>query len=139
LDGEITVGFKDYIVVNKPGPDFIIFENVFINPVNDKYFAEPAVVSVSSDGINFVSFYFDSLTLAGCAGITSTFGNPADYEKCGGDKFDIAVLGIDTISHIRIKDISRMLLENEEHPYYDAIISGFDLDAVIGLNYEKIK
>ncbi|MFC2131195.1 hypothetical protein ACFLSQ_07150 [Bacteroidota bacterium] len=139
LDGEITIGFKDYIIVNKPGPDFIIFENVFINPVNDKYFAEPAIVSISSDGINFVAFDFDSLTLNGCAGITPTFGNPADYKNCGGDKFDIALLNIDSVTHIRIRDVSRMILENEEHPYYDAIISGFDLDAVIGLNYEKIK
>ena len=139
LDGEITVGFKNYLIIDKPGPDFTVFENAFINPVNDKIFAEPAIVSVSSDGINFISFPFDSLTLVGCAGITPTYGNPADYKNCGGDKFDLADIGMNNITHIRIKDISRMILNNPEHPFYDAVISGFDFDAVVGINFEKKK
>lgn len=139
LDGEITIGFKNYLIVDKPGLDFIIFENAFINPVNNKIFAEPAIISVSSDGISFVAFPFDSLTLIGCAGITPTYGNPADYKNCGGDKFDLADIGMNNITHIRIKDISRMTLNNPAHPYYDAVISGFDLDAVVGINFEKKK
>lgn len=137
LGGEITVGFKNYIIIDKAGTDFIIFENSFLNPVNEKYFAEPAIVSVSCDGVNFIQFDFDSLTLEGCAGVMPTFGNPAKPETCGGDKFDLSNIGIDSISHIKIKDISRFILDNPEHPFYDAIISGFDLDAVVGINFEK--
>jgi hypothetical protein len=137
LGGEITVGFIDYIIVDKSGTDFIIFENSFLNPVNDKYFAEPAIISVSRDGINYIQFEFDSLSLEGCAGVIPTFGNPAKPETCGGDKFDLNTIGIDSITHIKIKDISRTILDNPEHPFYDAIISGFDLDAVVGINFEK--
>ena len=33
--------------------------------------------------------------------------------------------------------LAMLLLDNPEHPFYDAVISGFDLDAVIGTNYVK--
>lgn len=141
LDGTITVAFKEYEIVDGPGADFTIFENAFINPVTNKIFVEPAVVSVSYDGVNFFAFPFDSLTLKGCAGITPTHGekdcfNPAES---GGDSFDLAKIGLKRIRYIRIKDISKMLLENPHHPFYDPIITGFDLDAVCGLNLEKVK
>jgi len=67
--GEIIVGCKNYYIVDKEGPDFIIFENVFMYG-NGKIFAEPGVVSVSRDGIEFVEFPFNPLTLEGLAGIT---------------------------------------------------------------------
>jgi hypothetical protein len=137
LDGEIIVGFKNFAIINKDGPDFIIFENSFINPVNDKIFAEPAEISISEDGINYKSFPFDSLTLIGCAGLTPTYGHHSNLQNWGGDKFDIGQLGFEQINFIKIKDISRIILNNPKHPYYDPIISGFDLDAVIGINFRN--
>jgi hypothetical protein len=139
--GEITVAFKDYEIVDGPGADFTIFENAFINPVTNRIFAEPAVVSVSRNGINFIEFPFDTLTLKGCAGITPTNGdkdcfNPAES---GGDYFDLAVLGLESVRYVKIRDISKMLLDNLNHPYYDPIITGFDLDAVCGLNLNKLQ
>jgi hypothetical protein len=139
LDGSIVIGFKNYKIVDGDGDDFIIFENAFRNPVNSKIFVEPAKVAVSNDGINFIEFPFDSLSLIGCAGITPTYWNPQKILDAGGDKFDLSKLGLSSITHIKITDISNMILQNPNHPFYDQIISGFDLDAVIGINYEKMK
>lgn len=135
LDGEIIVGFKNAYLIDGPGVDFIIFENAFINPINKKIFAEPAIVSVSEDGINYYTFPFDSVTLEGCAGTKPTNGsaNPFDITQSGGNGFDLANLGLKKVKYIKIKDISRIILENQNHPYYDPTISGFDLDAVAGI------
>ncbi len=135
MSGEIIVGFKDAYLVDGLGIDFIIFENVFINPINKKLFAEPALVSVSEDGIKFIDFPFDSLTLEGCAGTKHTNGiaYPFDYTNSGGNGFDIATLGIKKVKYIKIKDITEMILQNASHPFYDPTLSGFDLDAVAGL------
>lgn len=135
MGGEIIVGFKDSYLVDGPGIDFIIFENVFLNPINQKLFAEPALVSVSEDGIKFIEFPFDSLTLEGCAGTKPTSGkaNPFDYPHSGGNGFDIATLGLTKIKYIKIKDITEMILQNTSHPFYDPTLSGFDLDAIAGL------
>jgi hypothetical protein len=139
FDGEIIVGFKDLVIEDRDGADFIIFENAFQNPATKKLFVEPAKVAVSSDGINFIEFEYDEETLAGCAGITPTTGdgNPCDQATIGGDAFDISDLGLDHISHIRITDISRIVKSNPNHIYYDPIITGFDLDAVVGLHLRK--
>ncbi len=133
--GEIIVGFKGHYLYDGPGPDFIIFENVFINPLTKKMFVEPAVISVSQDGVNYIQFPYNPETLEGCAGLTPTNGdqNPFDPNLSGGDKFDIADLGLSMISHIKITDISEQIKNNKQHKYYDPIISGFDLDALIGL------
>ena len=139
LGGEIVVGFKGFEVVDRPGPDFTIFENPFLNPVTNKIFAEPGKISVSEDGIKFFDFPFDSLTLKGCAGVTPTYGNkdPFNPDESGGDKFDLADLHLTKIKFIKITDICQMILDNPKHPYYDPIISGFDLDAVAGLHLVK--
>ena len=139
LDGEIVVSFKNFEIVDGPGPDFTVFENAFINPVTKKVFAEPGLVSVSEDGINFIDFPFDSATLEGCAGITPTNGDKDCFnpDVSGGDKFDLSDIGLSRAKYIRIRDITKIVLNNPEHYYYDPILSGFDLDAVVGLNLEE--
>ena len=139
LGGEITVAFKGFEIVDAPGVDFTIFENAFLNPVTNKLFVEPAVVSVSYDGIHFTQFPFDSLTLDGCAGITPTHGKEDCFnpELSGGDGFDLATIGLQSIRYIRIKDISQIVLNYPQHPFYDPTITGFDLDAVCGLHLVK--
>lgn len=136
FEGEIIVGFRDYKIVDHEGPDFIIFENAFENPVTGNLFVEPAKIAVSNDGINFREFQYDPETLVGCAGISPTIGNgnPCDPSSIGGDAFDLADIKIDSVTHIKITDISYMLKENPSHQYYDPIITGFDLDAVVGLH-----
>ena len=143
IGGEIIVGFKDYIIKDGEGIDFVIFENAFINPINQGIFAEPAKVSVSFDGINYTDFPFDSTSLIGLAGITPTNGKVdiSKYPACGGDGFDLSTIGIDKIKYIKIKDVSEILFTlSEDSKYYNPkeLISGFDLDAVAGLNLELI-
>jgi len=94
--GSILVSFTDNLIVDEPGPDFIVFENAFFKSFtptdpNQAYtvFAEPASVAVSDDGVTFHTFPYDPTALAlvgqdatpstaleslrGLAGITPTF------------------------------------------------------------------
>lgn len=120
LDGEIIVGFRDRVVVDGSGDDLTIYENVF--RYNDTMiYAEPAIVSVSRDGVTWTSFPWDSLTLEGCAGVTPAVG----------DGFDLATIGVDSIRWIKLTDVTRVILDNAEHPFYDPTLTGFDLDAVV--------
>lgn len=139
LGGEIIVGFKDYKITDKPGIDFIVYENVMKNQITEKYFVEPAEISVSNDGINFIPFPFDTATLKGAAGITPTLGKMVDIDvlKSGGDGFDIADLGLKEVKYIKIKDVTKIIM-NPNHRYYDKTLSGFDLDAVLAVHFEKI-
>ncbi|OYT15560.1 MAG: hypothetical protein B7C24_12410 [Bacteroidetes bacterium 4572_77] len=140
-DGEIIVGFKGNYLIDGEGVDFIIFENVFINQATNSIFAEPAMVSVSQNGIDFIEFPYDSLTLVGCAGVHPTNGtaNSFDINKSGGDGFDLATIGLDYVKYIKIKDISRVVTHDTEHPYYSpaGMILGFDLDAVAGVHLSE--
>lgn len=137
LDGSITVGFKGKILRDMPGKDFTIFENAF-EFMAGRIFIEPAIVQVSKDGVNFISFPFDSLTLVGCAGTFPTIGNenPFDIEQSGGNSFDLADVGMDSVVAIRIIDISSIIL-NSNHPLYSPIVNGFDLDAVVAMHLQS--
>lgn len=133
LNGNITVGIKDYVIVDQEGIDFTIFENVFQNPLNDKFFIEPAKIYLSQDGINFVEYPNDLNSLEGCAGTKATYGNK-DWENpqiSGGNSFDLNQVGMKWIKYIKIQDTTQFLLSNPQHPNYDAVLSGFDLDAVV--------
>lgn len=136
--GQITVGFRGNILKDGTGTDFIIFENAFKNPVNGKMFAEPGIVSVSSNGKDFTEFPYDFATLQGCAGLIPTVGgaDPYDETASGGDKFDLAAIGMDHVRYIRITDITEQVLNDPGHEYYDAVLTGFDLDAIAGLHLE---
>ncbi|HKY32726.1 MAG TPA: hypothetical protein VJV23_09340 [Candidatus Polarisedimenticolia bacterium] len=111
--GWILLRFTDNVIVDGPGPDFIVFENAFFrssvpsDPAQPySVFAEPASVAVSDDGVSFVEFPYDPSALqhvgqdatpssalpllAGLAGITPTFtGNwtvpddPAVWDPAG--------------------------------------------------------
>ena len=140
LGGEIVVGLKNGYIIDKEGPDFIIFENVFSNYAETKIFIEPAIVSVSKDGINFVEFPYNPETLEGLAGINWTNGseNCFDYKVSGGDAFDLADIGMDSIRYIKIKDTALLASKlPTTHKYYSPaglLINGFDLDAVVLLH-----
>jgi len=69
--GAIVVEFRDTEIIDRPGPDFIVFENAFfcgVAPASDaddySVFAEPGIVAVSENGIDFVTFPFDAAALA---------------------------------------------------------------------------
>ncbi len=136
LGGEIIIGFKDKRIVDGPGVDFIVFENAFYSKLAKRLFAEPAVVSVSMDGVNFFEIPFDINTLDGCAGTRPTKkhnGLDWDTSLCGGNGYDLADFGVSEIRFVRLVDTSGYLLAHPEHKYYDATITGFDLDAIVGL------
>lgn len=139
LDGSITVGFRNKILRDMPGCDFTIFENAF-EFMDERIFIEPAMVQVSKDGETFISFPFDSLTLQGCAGMTPTFGNEDSFspDVSGGNSFDLADIGLDSIIAIRIIDVSSILLD-QNHPFYSPIVNGFDLDAVVAMHLQSTK
>lgn len=137
LDGSITVGFKGKILRDMPGKDFTIFENAF-EFLGGRIFIEPAIIQVSKDGENFITFPFDSMTLAGCAGTFPTVGNenPFEIEQSGGNSFDLADIEMDSVVAIRIIDVSSIIL-NSVHPLYSPIVNGFDLDAVVAFHLQS--
>ncbi len=136
IGGEICVGFKNFEIVDSDGADFTIFENAFLNPITKIFFAEPAVVSVSYDGTNFFEFPWDYQTLEGCAGTkpTNGKGNPFNPEESGGNSFDLSSFGIKKARYIKIKDICNLILNDTSHPFYSPLLTGFDLDCVVGIH-----
>lgn len=136
--GEIVLGFKGRILRDLPGSDFTVFENAFYAPDFHKIFIEPGIVSVSKDGITYIDFPYNPLTFVGCAGLVPINGdkNPKNPLESGGDSFDLADIGMDSVRYIKITDIASLLL-NRKHPLYDAVATGFDLDAIVGLHLEE--
>jgi hypothetical protein len=136
MGGVIVLRF-DEPIVDGAGIDFSVFENAFYYSIGprERLYAEPAEVSVSRDGERFVAFPFDTLTLAGCAGTAPTYGdrNPFDPAISGGDGFDLATLGVDSVRFVRIRDVTQIVAGNPTHPFWDPTLSGFDLDAVVAI------
>ncbi|MBL7685884.1 MAG: cell surface protein, partial [Deltaproteobacteria bacterium] len=120
-------------ILNLAGPDFIVFENAFYaggNPLTP--FAEPAEVSVSSDGVDFHPFpcAFDQPEnlYPGCAGVHPVYANPdlnlinpLNPLTAGGEAYDLEDLAIQWVYYIKIEDKSTS---------GGGSSAGFDLDAV---------
>ena len=115
-----------------PGTDLVVFENPFyIGGDPTKPFAELGEISVSIDGETWLAFPCDTLGIGqgrwpGCAGWTPTRAfdpaeRPLDPELTGGDRFDLADLGLPAARYVRIRDLST----SGEPP-----TAGFDLDGV---------
>jgi YVTN family beta-propeller protein len=129
-NGEIVLFFDDNTIVNGPGADFTVFENVFISRFDNQPFIEAGIVSVSQDGTEFFEFPYDTSTWDGLAGITPTKNN---YEfmnprLSGGDQFDLDDLGLKWANYVKIKDLGDIKSEG-------AWNADFDLDAIVALNY----
>ncbi|MBN2414224.1 T9SS type A sorting domain-containing protein [bacterium] len=126
--GSITLEFTDNIIVNGPGPDFTIFENCFQTWSGDVYI-EAAIVSVSQDGLTWVTFPWDTLTGSGLAGMHPILDNqhPEDPALSGGDQFDLDAVGLDWISFITIRDMGDIWQEPSGG-------GDFDLDAVVAVH-----
>lgn len=131
LGGWITLSFENHPVTNGPGPDFVVFENVFW-PGGDstRAWKEPGLVSVSESGSEWVTFPYDSVTWAGCAGLTPTRGNrlAMGWPACGGDAFDLEAVGLTSVKFIRIEDRSS----------WNLMGSGFDLDGVLAFHTAQV-
>jgi hypothetical protein len=112
--GSITLGFAPSVIVDRPGPDFIVFENAFyVNGDASKPFAELATVEVSEDGQTFHAFPCTATAYPydSCAGWHAVLANadensidPTDPAVAGGDAFDLADLGLARARFVRITD-----------------------------------
>ena len=133
--GSITLTFPGFIH-DGPGPDFAVFENSFSDT-----FLELACVEVSPDGIHFTRFPHFSLTAHpvdpfGSLDPTDLNGFAGTYRQAFGTPFDLADLGLDHISHVRLVDVigDGSTRDSANHPIYDPYpvsgSAGFDLDAI---------
>lgn len=132
--GRITVFFDGPGIEDRPGPDFLVFENPFVQ--GDETFSEPAVVLVSEDGVQWSAF--DCTTdegwpPVGCAGIEpvlATADDPSaatDPEQAGGDAFDLAEVGLARARYVRLIDRT---VEYHGSELWCGSAGGFDLDAI---------
>ncbi len=134
--GFIILQFRDNVVVDGPGDDLVIFENVFITSADSSdttAFVEPAYVFLSKDGRFFFMYPFDTsdsnpYNWTGLAGIKPTnYGaDTSSPDVWMGDRFDLSTVGLDTVRFVLIADAS--------HLCSSSLCSGFDLDAVGCIN-----
>jgi len=134
LGGTITLGLRRGVIVDGPGADFTVFENAFRYGAG-RIYAEPATVEVSRDGLEWVMFPYDLASCRGLAGVTPTSGqDPYDPQRSGGDRFDLAEVGVDSVRWIRLRDVTSIVLNNPASPFFDPTLTGFDLDVVLALH-----
>jgi len=130
--GEIVLRFDKNQIVDGPGVDFIVFENAFLG------WQETGEVAVSGDGVSWHAFACDASKPAsvgggkGCAGLAPVYASsdngidPTDLAKAGGDRFDLATIGVKSAQFVRVRDTG----VND----YGGKTGGFDLDAVAVVN-----
>lgn len=121
--GFVTLRF-DRVIVDGPGPDFIVFENPLPG------FAELATVAISADGVSWHEFPCTAPLLGpdfgSCAGVGVVHASPTndvspfDPTTAGGDAFDLASVALTSASFVRITDRADL----------DGPRGVFDLDAV---------
>jgi hypothetical protein len=133
--GQITLTF-DAPIENGKGWDFAVFENAFSDT-----FLELAYVEVSSDGTSFVRFNNDSLTSKPVSGFGSVDPTNIDclagkYRQGYGTPFDLADVGLDQATHVRLIDIVGDGSDKDTSgdiiydPYPTVGSAGFDIDAI---------
>ncbi|MCD4657143.1 MAG: hypothetical protein K8S87_06320 [Planctomycetes bacterium] len=121
----LILGFDDKKCINRPGTDFVVFSAATYRSAGKPSDFDaacwrdmtPARVSVSVDGLNWVEFpatenttyeIYDPRRYEGYwAGINPTISNSAnDYyvenASAGGDRFDLAVVGMEQARYIKV-------------------------------------
>jgi hypothetical protein len=134
--GQIVVSFDDNAVVDGEGDDLVIFENAFYG--GSLLFEELAYVEVSADGRVWTMFPFDAVTHEGLAGRTPVDAGPSTgidplSDEAGGDRFDLADLGLDFVRFLRITDAGDEIDDPGNHSFAGTK-GGFDLDAAAALH-----
>jgi hypothetical protein len=146
-------------IYDGPGPDFVVFENGFPDPVNPNMaFLELAFVEVSSDGINFFRFpatsnsqldsqvagagvYMDASRINNLAGkYIGSYGTPFDLQELSGT----TGLDVNQVRFVRLVDVIGSITgqgsvdnmgQRINDPYPTNFpTGGFDLDAVGVIN-----
>lgn len=128
-EGSVIVSFEDRVIVNGEGDDFIVFENAFeARESSGEFFVEPGIVAVSEDGETWHEFSCaaDAAPWTGCAGLEPVIfngneGTVFEPASAGGDRFDLADLGLSEARFVRVSDAP-----DDDHV--------FDLDALAIIN-----
>jgi hypothetical protein len=134
--GRIVVSFDDNAVVDGPGDDLVIFENPFYG--GPLLFEELAFVEVSADGRHWTMFPYDAATHQGLAGREPVLANsengmdPLDPAS-GGDRFDLADVGLDYVRFVRLTDAGSLIDDPGNHSFAGTK-GGFDLDAAAAVH-----
>ncbi len=137
--GVIEVRFADNAVVDAEGDDLVIYENAFhAGNADGQLFTEFAFVEVSRDGKTWKAFPYDAQTGEGLAGREPVYANSSNgidplSPEGGGDRFDIAAVGLDYVTAIRITDAGNLVDDLGNHSYAGTK-GGFDLDAAAALH-----
>ena len=158
--GSITLKFSKGRIIDGPGVDFTIFENSFYIAGGPEIFAETARVEAGKDGVNYYAFEMEYTPAAspeerwrGMAGVMPVLAlpdtgiDPSDPSVSGGDSFDLLDIGLDWACYIRLTDTGKPGTSSEkldrngtpiDDPgnYFSGYNAGFDLDAVVAVNYE---
>ncbi|MEZ4225517.1 MAG: hypothetical protein R3B13_31485 [Polyangiaceae bacterium] len=133
--GSVVLAFAHNAIVDGPGDDFVVFENAFfVDGDEGRVFAELAEVAVSEDGEVWHAFPCDAVAppYDRCAGVAPVYANVDDNsidplgKDAGGDRFDLAELGLERARYVKITDRADIAGMN----------GVFDLDAVAILNAE---
>lgn len=119
-------------IEDRPGPDFIVFENPFFVAGVERTFVELGEVSVSEDGQRFATFECQrTAPYRGCAGVTPVYSSPSnaieatDPRYSGGDAFDLSALSMTRATVVCVRDLET---EGLMPP-----ATGFDLDAIVAV------
>lgn len=134
--GRIVVSFDDNAVVDGEGDDLVIFENPFFG--GSLLFTELAFVEVSADGREWKQFPWSADTLEGLAGQEPVLANssngldPLD-PLSGGDRFDLADVGLDYVRFVRLTDAGT-LVPDAGNASFPGTKGGFDLDAAAAVS-----
>jgi hypothetical protein len=129
--GFAVLEFERNVVLDGPGPDFIVFENPFqaSDTAPETVFAELGTVSVSQDGETWSAYpcAARAFPFGACAGWHPVLANAKtndvdalDPLTAGGDAYDLSELGLDWARYVRIDDV----------PEAEGGTGTFDLDAV---------
>lgn len=154
LPGSITLQLA-LPIRNLSGADFVVFENGLVSQSNQGgagaggLLAELAYVEVSANGTDFIRFPATSLTPSAVGAYGSL--NPTNiynlagkhtnaYGNSWGTPFDLAQVGLQEITHVRLVDIpgNGAFHDQAGRSIYDAWLTfgsgGFDLEAVGGIS-----
>ena len=128
-EGEIVLELVDYVLIDGPGVDLLVFENPM------PAWKETGFVAVSEDGATWAEFPCDPLDEAdgfpGCAGTHVAYAgpgaaDPTDPSAAGGDGYDLADVGLSEARFVRVRDSG--------HNSYDGATGGVDVDAIAAVN-----
>lgn len=134
--GRIVVSFDDNGIVDGPGDDLVVFENAFWS--GPLLFAELAYVEVSADGRAWYAFPYDAGTGEGLAGRAPVYASsmnamdPLDPSS-GGDRFDLADVGLEFARYVRITDVGGEIPDPGDDTFAGTK-GGFDLDAAAAIH-----